>query len=195
MTAQFQMDSQEQASVKSYSKYKTFHYIDVIMGASNHQPHDCLLNRLFGRRWKKTSKLRVTGRCAGNSPGPVNSPHKRPVTREMFPFDDVIMFNHENALKCLQNVGRIQTLVCQWCVYFYILFISLYIYMWLFNHYIRLFNSFIQTELHISCWCIYWAVAIFVMVKIPINGILSTKCLCCFIYCCEWLDFPWKEER
>ena len=36
---------------------------------SNHQPRDCLLNRLF-RRWsKKTSKLRVTGLCAGNSPG------------------------------------------------------------------------------------------------------------------------------
>ena len=37
-------------------------------GVSNHQPHDCLLNRLFWRRSKKTSKLRVTGLCAGNSP-------------------------------------------------------------------------------------------------------------------------------
>ena len=27
------------------------------------------INRLFGRRSKKTSKLRVTGLCAGNSPG------------------------------------------------------------------------------------------------------------------------------
>ena len=36
---------------------------------SNHQPHDYLLNRLFRRRSKKTSKLRVTGLCAGNSPG------------------------------------------------------------------------------------------------------------------------------
>ena len=36
---------------------------------SNHQPHDCLLNRLFRRRSKKTSKLRVTGVWAGNSPG------------------------------------------------------------------------------------------------------------------------------
>ena len=35
---------------------------------SNHQPHDCFLNRLFRRRSKKTSKLRVTGLCAGNSP-------------------------------------------------------------------------------------------------------------------------------
>ena len=36
---------------------------------SNHQPHHCLLNRLFRRRSKKTSKLRVTGLCVGNSPG------------------------------------------------------------------------------------------------------------------------------
>ena len=35
---------------------------------SNHQPHDCLLKRLFRRRSKKTSKLRVTGHCEGNSP-------------------------------------------------------------------------------------------------------------------------------
>ena len=38
-------------------------------GVSNHQPHGCLLNRLFRRRSKKTSKLRITGLCADNSPG------------------------------------------------------------------------------------------------------------------------------
>ena len=59
--------------------------------SSNHQSHGCLLNRLFRRRSKKTSKLSVTGLYMGNSPGPVNSPKKGPVTREMFPFDDVIM--------------------------------------------------------------------------------------------------------
>ena len=37
-------------------------------GISNHQPHDCLLSRLFRHRSKKTSKLRVTGLCGGNSP-------------------------------------------------------------------------------------------------------------------------------
>ena len=37
-------------------------------GVPNHQPHDCLLNRLFRHRSKKTSKLRVTGLHAGNSP-------------------------------------------------------------------------------------------------------------------------------
>ena len=36
---------------------------------SNHQPHDCFLNRLFRRRSKKTSKLRFTGLCKRNSPG------------------------------------------------------------------------------------------------------------------------------
>ena len=38
-------------------------------GVSNHQSHDfLLLNHLFRRRSKKTSKLRFTGLCAGNSP-------------------------------------------------------------------------------------------------------------------------------
>ena len=36
-------------------------------GVSKHQPHDCLLNRLFRRRLKKTSKLRATGLCEGTS--------------------------------------------------------------------------------------------------------------------------------
>ena len=40
---------------------------NALDSVSNHQPHDCLLNRLFKRRSKKTSKLRVTGLCAGNS--------------------------------------------------------------------------------------------------------------------------------
>ena len=46
-------------------------------GVSNHQPHDCLLNRLFRHRSKKTSKLRVTGLCAGNSPGTGEFPAQR----------------------------------------------------------------------------------------------------------------------
>ena len=37
-------------------------------GVSNHQPHHYFLNRLVRRRSKKTSKLHVTGLCAGNSP-------------------------------------------------------------------------------------------------------------------------------
>ena len=37
-------------------------------GVSNHQHHHCILNRLFRSRSKKTSKLRVTGLYAVNSP-------------------------------------------------------------------------------------------------------------------------------
>ena len=37
-------------------------------GVSNHQPYDCLLNRLIRRRSKKALKLCVTGLCVGNSP-------------------------------------------------------------------------------------------------------------------------------
>ena len=35
---------------------------------SNHQPHRCLLKRLFRRRSKKISKLCITGLSEGNSP-------------------------------------------------------------------------------------------------------------------------------
>ena len=75
---------------------------------SNHQPHHCLINSLFRRRSKKTSKLGVTGLCVGNSPGTGEFPaqmasnaknvsiwwrhhDKGPVTRKMFPYDDIIM--------------------------------------------------------------------------------------------------------
>ena len=59
-------------------------------GVSNYQLYDCLLNRIFRRRSKKTSKRRLIGLCEGNSPVTGDSPHKGPVTRKMFPFDDVI---------------------------------------------------------------------------------------------------------
>ena len=58
-------------------------------GVANHRRLHCLHNWLFRRRSKKTSKLRVAGLCKEKSP--VNSPHKRTVTRKMFPFDNLIM--------------------------------------------------------------------------------------------------------
>ena len=60
-------------------------------GVSNKQPHDCILNRLSRHRSKKTSKLRITGLCEGNSPVTGEFPAQRPVTRKMLAFDDVIM--------------------------------------------------------------------------------------------------------
>ena len=82
---------------------------------SNHQLRHCLLNRLFERRSKKTSKLRVTGLC--------DSLHKWPVTRKMFPFDDVIMdvFKYTSNLQETQVTSLINTRVyifksCLWQV-------------------------------------------------------------------------------
>ena len=49
---------------------------------SNHQPHDCLLNHLFRRRSKKTSKLRVTGLCVENSPVTSEFPAQMPSNAE-----------------------------------------------------------------------------------------------------------------
>ena len=64
-------------------------------GVSNHQPHDGLVNRLFRRRSNKASKLRATAFVRWIHWWPVNLPHKWPVTRKMFPFDDVIMWLSE----------------------------------------------------------------------------------------------------
>ena len=61
-------------------------------GVSDRRRLDCFLNRLFRRRSKKASKLRVSGLCEGNSP------HKRPLTRKMFPFGDVIMVLRWNSV-------------------------------------------------------------------------------------------------
>ena len=46
-------------------------------GVWNHQPHDCLHNCLFWCRSKKTSKLRFTDLCEGNSPVTGEFPSQR----------------------------------------------------------------------------------------------------------------------
>ena len=62
---------------------------------SNHRRVDYMnyMNNLFWRRSMKTTKLRVTGLYGGIYRWPVNSPHKSPVTRKVFPFDDIVMLN------------------------------------------------------------------------------------------------------
>ena len=60
-------------------------------GVSNHQPHHCLFNRLS----KKTSKLRVIGLCAGNTPVTGEFPAQMDCNADnVLPFDDVIMMDH-----------------------------------------------------------------------------------------------------
>ena len=64
-------------------------------GVSNHQHHHCLLNRLFRFRSKNTSKLRVTGLCAGNSPVTVEFPAQRASNAE-----NVFIWWRHHVLRC-----------------------------------------------------------------------------------------------
>ena len=58
---------------------------------SNHQPHQCLLTVYSSADQRKHQSFASLAFVRRIHRGPVNSPHKWPVTRKMFPFDDVIM--------------------------------------------------------------------------------------------------------
>ena len=78
--------------VQSVSEVATLQWRhDERDGVSNHRRLDCLLNPLFRRRSKETSKLWVTSLCERNSPVTGEFPAQRPVTQQMCPFDDIIM--------------------------------------------------------------------------------------------------------
>ena len=63
---------------------------------SSHQPYDCLLNCLFRRRSKKTSNLRVTGLCEGNSPVTSEFPTRRASSAE----NVFIWWRHHVTIRC-----------------------------------------------------------------------------------------------
>ena len=63
---------------------------------SNHMPRNCLLYCLFRLRWKKASKLRVTGPCAGKSPGPL-------CWGSLFINEDVHEFCHITVQMCISS--------------------------------------------------------------------------------------------
>ena len=65
----------------------------------NRQPHDCLLKRLFRRRSKKTSKLRLTGLCEVNSPETGEFPAQRASNAE----NVSIWWRHHGDLRSLRS--------------------------------------------------------------------------------------------
>ena len=78
----------------------------------SNQPHDCLLNRLFKRRSKKTSKLRGTGLCVGNSPETGEFPTQRASNAE----NVSIWWRHScNSLKVRKAY---MSNVCCWAIYY-----------------------------------------------------------------------------
>ena len=73
------------------------HYTDVIMSAIASQitsltiVHSTVYSDAAQRKHQSSASLAFVW---GIHRGPVNSPHKWPVTRKMFPFHDVIMFGY-----------------------------------------------------------------------------------------------------
>ena len=95
-------------------------------GVSNHQLHDCLLNRYSRSRSRKTSKLRANGPCERIHRSPGNSPHKGPVTRKnvsiwwrhhgqryspwwMFLFNTLSMCAKDNCPSFIFNISLLHT--------------------------------------------------------------------------------------
>ena len=81
-----------------------YHYDDVIMGAMASQitsltiVYSTVYSGADQRKHQSSASLAFVW---GIHRGPVNSPHKWPVTRPMFRFDDVIMMYMHTPLLCI----------------------------------------------------------------------------------------------
>ena len=82
-------------------------------GVSNHQTHHCLLYRYFRRRSKIHHSSPLLAFVRGIHWWPVNSSHKGPVTRKMYPFGDVIMRNW--LIWCTCYVTSMQNILLWFC--------------------------------------------------------------------------------
>ena len=78
---------------------------------SNHQPHECLLNRLFRRRSNKTSKSALLALCEGNSPVTGEFPAQRASNAEHVS----IWWRHHVVLKVMHNRVAIPLISLQLC--------------------------------------------------------------------------------
>ena len=77
---------------------------------SNHHHLRCLLNRLFRRRSKITSKLRVAGLCAWNSPVIGQFPAQRASNAE----NDPIWWRHHGNSNPLRNIRKSVSVTTCW---------------------------------------------------------------------------------
>ena len=96
------------------------HYDDVIMRAMASQitslaiVYSIVYSDADQRKHQSSASLAFVW---GIHRGPVNSPHKWPVTRKMFPFDDVIMLNrYQVESKCGKLWSSWDTCICMVCL-------------------------------------------------------------------------------
>ena len=93
------------------------HYRDVIMGAIASQitsltiVYSIVYSDADQRKHQSSASLTFV---RGIHRGPVNSPHKWPVTRKMFPFDDVIMLIQCDAVTTRPIFSSILTTDTLW---------------------------------------------------------------------------------
>ena len=81
-----------------------YHYNDVIMGAIASQitsVYSTVYSYADQRKHKSSASLAI---CEGNSLGTSEFPAQCPVTRKMFPFDDVIMFFHSFQVAMITQI-------------------------------------------------------------------------------------------
>ena len=118
--------------ILSISKYINVnapaHYNDVIMGVMASQitsltiVYSTVYSDADQRKQQSSASLAIV---LGNHRWPVNSQHKWPVTRKMFPFDDVIrnltslvVVNPQiwNTQPFLSRIKEVEGLNCQYCL-------------------------------------------------------------------------------
>ena len=104
------MDSWRHSSQKCQlcCNITTAHYSDVIMGTMASQitsltiDYSTVYSSADQRKHQRSASLVFV---RGIHRGPVNSPHKWPVTPKMFPFDDVIMAQNKNK-SCKNKIKK-----------------------------------------------------------------------------------------
>ena len=82
---------------------------------SNYQPHIVFSTVYSGADQRKHQSSASLAFVRGIHRGPVNSPHKWPVTRKMFPFDDVIMFYLMQLKYIPRTIIALLCFVVVWC--------------------------------------------------------------------------------
>ena len=131
---------------------------------SNHQPHDCLLNRLFRCRSKKASKLRVTGLCAGNSPEIGEFPAQMASNAE----NVSIWWRHHGwpwtycYMNCEHRFNAHSHLCITHAINYYLTDLRIRI--------IAFFPFCCRFTVHVSFWCHY---RLMILVVLPANHITS----------------------
>ena len=103
-----EFDDKRSLQMRNMAKIRQYHYYDVIMStiASQITSLTIVCSTVYSdadqRKYQSSASLAFVRGIHR-----VNSPHKWPVTRKMFPFDDVIMITPETSIQYSSQITRI----------------------------------------------------------------------------------------